>query len=251
MSRKAALLLDREAIASAKGIPSLTHSSRSLSPKKNQSRRRAEALLLLWALRAAELTFGRAAGSGSRDGGRAASRQSGQSSAHDGAAFAPGPRGAEAGKWSKRSRSATPWCGASKANSRSAEPFCGGAGCAGEGGWWRTLRRRSTTNSAGRRHPSKGAGGSAGPRPVGPAGFGWLRGGWRDGCALQHTMRGSVKRRGAGRPPLESRRGARRHGGLVRRRFALPLLYAERSAALGAAPASARVSWGDEREQEP
>ena len=38
-------------------------------------------------------------------------------------------------------------------------------------------------------------------------------------AALQHTMRGKVKQRGAGRPPLESRRGARSRGGAV-----LPLL---------------------------
>jgi len=151
------------------------------------------------------------------------------------------------GSRASASRRATPWCGASKDNPRSADVFCGGAGCAGEGGWWRTLRRRSNTNSAGRRHTSKERGVRQGRAWLVRAGFGWLRGGWRAGCALQHTTRGKVKQRGAGRPPL----GEPARAKVVGRCFALPLLCAERSAALGAAPASLRVSWGDEREQEP
>ena len=47
------------------------------------------------------------------------------------------------------------------------------------------------------RHDGKGAGGSGWAAPglvrLAPG----LRGGWRDGCALQHTMRGSVKPRAA------------------------------------------------------
>ena len=56
-----------------------------------------------------------------------------------------------------------------------------------------------------------------------------LRGGWRDGCALQHTTRGKVKcaawlgaRRG---PPW----GAAAAGFFGAAHFALPLLYAERA----------------------
>ena len=87
----------------------------------------------------------------------------------------------------------------------------------------------------------KGAGGVAWPRLVGPAGFGWLRGGWRAGCALQHTTRGKVKQRGAGRPPL----GEPARAKAVGRCFAVPLLCAERSALPGGpAAAFARVVGG-------
>ena len=87
-------------------------------------------------------------------------------------------------------------------------------------------RSAAFTQPGGTPHDDSGAAGAGGAAAVGA---GWFAGGGRGGCRLQHTTRRKVKWRGTGRTPVESRCGARRHGRLVRRRFALPLLYAERA----------------------
>ena len=88
-------------------------------------------------------------------------------------------------------------------------------------------RSAAFTQPGGTPHDVSGAGGAVGAAAVGA---GWFAGGGRGGCRLQHTTRGSVKRRKApGGLPWRAGAGARRHGRLVRRRFALPLLYAERA----------------------
>ncbi len=64
---------------------------------------------------------------------------------------------------------------------------------------------------------------------VGLAGSWFVGAAGAPGAALQHTTRGKAKCRGRRRTPLERGAGARRHGGLACRHFALPLLYAERA----------------------
>ena len=67
---------------------------------------------------------------------------------------------------------------------------------------WRRVHRCSNHLLGGTPTHFKGVGGSGWAAP----GLVWFGPGLLGGCALQHTMRGNVKQRGAGRPPLESRR---------------------------------------------
>ena len=123
----------------------------------------------------------------------------------------------------------TEWRGASKHGPRSALTHCGGARSAGFMVGAQGAPPLQHWLGGTPTH-FKGAGGSGRAAPglvrLGPG----SRGGWRDGCALQHTTRGSVKqRRAPGGLPWRAGAGARSRGGVVRRCFALPLLYAERA----------------------